>query len=113
MQIKVGDNSVVQIQNNVTGSSQQGRISTNDFQKIEQTLQDIKNARDKIVQYLSFEQTDDLQQDIEILEKAMKKKEPNISVIKPIYKGIIDTLKSVPGNVIANLIVSGLPEINF
>jgi len=59
--------------------------------------------------YLSEDDANHLELETNYLESNLKKKSPDHSLLKSVVKNIGDILKSVPANVIANVLTTFIP----
>lgn len=107
--LTVGNNSHVQFQQGNTGSSQTMKIESNE--ELSRFVFEVRNNLDEIKQYLSQEQVDALVNDVNYLESNLNRATPNKTVLQTIKSNIWDILKSVPANVIANIITNQLPPL--
>lgn len=105
--LTVGNNSNVQFQQGNTGSSQTMKIESNE--ELSRLIFEVRSNLDEIKQYLSKEQADALVDDVNYLENNVNRATPNRTVLQTIKSNILDILKSVPANVIANIITNQLP----
>lgn len=106
--VNVGNNSIVQLQQNTQGSTQKVDASK-DLEQFRALLTQIDNHLADILSSLSVEQQDNLLADKQYLEVQLKKKSPDTGLMKQVSKNIVDIIKSVPGNWIANIISSHIP----
>lgn len=110
---QVGNNSTVQFQSGTHQSVQRLEIHEVDTEVILTFLKEIKEGIDIIKQHISEENLGVLIADANYVESALQRPARDKSVVKSLLKGIVDIIKSVPGNVIANVITSGLPPVSF
>ena len=108
--IIIGDNSQVQIQQNVTHSNQLLEISKNS-ENIKQLLGEIRTGLSEIKKHLETDDFSNLKEDIDYLENQLSRNKPNESTIKSTFKSIQSVLKPVPSKVISSLISKGLIEL--
>lgn len=110
---QVGDNSTVQFQSGTHHSVQKLEIHEMDAEVILTFLKEIKEGIDIIKQHISEENLGVLIADVNYIENALLRPTKDKVVIKSLLRGIVDIIKSVPGNVIANIITSGLPPVSL
>lgn len=105
----VGNNSNVQFQQGNTGSSQSMKISSNNKEELKRLALEIKANLEEIKKYLSPDQLTNLVAETDYLENNLNRATPNNSTLQLIKINILDILKSVPANIIANIITGQIP----
>jgi hypothetical protein len=106
--INAGNYSNIQVQQNTVDSTQQIDISS-DPEKLTQFITEIRNGMEELKKYLSEDDADHLALETNYLESNLKRKSPDQSLLKSVTKNIGDILKSVPANVIANVLTTFIP----
>lgn len=106
--INAGNYSNIQVQQNTVHSTQQIDIGS-DPEKLTQLIAEIRSGMDELKKYLSEDDANHLELETNYLESNLKKKSPDHSLLKSVVKNIGDILKSVPANVIANVLTTFIP----
>jgi len=107
--INVGDNSNFQFQQGTTNSSQNIEIQASEKDDYKNFLKEIRDNITTIENYLKHDEKEDLHVEVEYLDKTLNKNNPKKELINTIISNITDILKSVPANVIANIITTQIP----
>ena len=108
--INIGDNSVLQFQHGTANSSQKLSIKEISNEDVKNLVQSVIAHLDTLEAHLSKELFESLQADTAYLNRTLQKSNADKTVLQTITKDIFDIIKSVPGNVIANMISAGLPN---
>lgn len=104
--IVVGDNSNFQFQNNTHNSDQIIELRSQNTEDLLRFVQEINAGLNTLQKHLSNSEIETLKSETNYLESNLKKQSPDSSLIKIVSKNILDVLKAVPSNVIANLITN-------
>jgi len=104
--VTVGDNSNFQFQNGTVHSSQAIDIRESSIEDFNKTLEDVRNGLAQFAEYLTREELKDLQAETDYLENNLQRTTPNRSKLKAIKDNIMEILKAVPANIIANAITN-------
>lgn len=107
--INVGNNSNVQFQQGNINSTQNLYIDKNEKEEYEKFSNEIKNNFDLITNYLDSNSKEDLDIEIQYLDKNLNRRNPKKELVKNIVSNVFDILKSVPANIIANIITAQVP----
>lgn len=104
--IVVGDNSNFQFQNNTHNSVQTIELKSQNTEDLLRFVKEINAGLNTLQKHLSNSEIETLKSETNYLENNLKKQSPDSSLIKAVSKNILDVLKAVPSNVIANLITN-------
>ncbi|MCW3085102.1 MAG: hypothetical protein JWP12_2468 [Bacteroidetes bacterium] len=104
--VYVGNNSNLQFQNNSPHSSQTIELKNHDTESLLKLIEEIKSGLDTIQKYLTPDEIENLKIETNYLESNIKKQSPDKSLLNKVTTNILDILKAVPANVIANIITN-------
>lgn len=104
--VTVGDNSNFQFQNGTVHSNQAIDIRDNGIEDFKKMLEDIKNGLAQFKEYLTPKELEDLQAETQYMENNLQRATPSKSKLKMIKDNIMEILKAVPANIIANAITN-------
>lgn len=106
--VTVGDNSNFQFQNGTVHSQQTIEVKNNDIEDFKKFLKEIKNNLSELKPHLSTEEFEILEAETNYMENNLQRSNPNKSKLTMLKDNILEILKAVPANVIANLISGGI-----
>lgn len=104
--VNVGNNSNFQFQHGTVNSQQQIEISNSSPEELKEFVQEIKDGLDELKKYLQPEEFENLKAETEYLDNNLQRPTPNKSILKTVTTNILDILKAVPANIIANIITA-------
>lgn len=104
--VTVGDNSQFQFQNGTVNSQQNINIRDNEIEDYKKLAAEIRYGFDEIKAYLTAAEAEDLEAEIAYMENNLQRESPNKNILKTIGQNVMEIVKAVPGNVIANIISS-------
>jgi hypothetical protein len=104
--IVLGDNSNFQFQSNSPNSNQVLQLKEQSTEDLFKLVQEIKEGLNILQKYLSPAEIEDLKTETSYLENTLKKQSPDKSLLKTVTNNVLDILKAVPSNVIANMITN-------
>ncbi len=104
--VSVGDNSILQFQNNAFNSTQKIRTDSEHINLLETLIRDIKTQMEVIRAHLNPTQVEHLISDIDYLENNLKRPKKDFGILKTVTLNVLNVLKKVPSKVISDLITS-------
>jgi hypothetical protein len=107
--LSVGNNSLVQIQHGHTMAPQYAQQTGMDPEQLRLWIEEIKNNYEALRKDLGTIEFKHLVEQTTHLEKELQKETGNPSARQIVVKTILDILKSIPANLIANMLTTQIP----
>jgi hypothetical protein len=104
--IKVGNNSNLQLQNASINSTQSIENNMLDKEYLEKMVLEIRKELKELAKYLTEAQVEELIAETNYLENNLKREIPKITILKTVSNNIGDILKAIPANILANILTS-------
>lgn len=104
--INAGNNSNIVVQHRTVNSSQEVQIQSANLDDIKQFIAEIRNGMSELKGYLNEVTANELEDDVDYLEKVVNKQAPDMGLIKTLISGIKAILTTVPTDVVSNIITA-------
>jgi hypothetical protein len=107
--LTVGNNATFQIQN-ATHNSHQTINNNSTKEQLLRFIEEFRIGKEILKQNMKAEDLEELQIEVDYLERSVKSRKPNTTKVHEVIKTIRSILENVTANVIASVFTNGLPK---